>query len=236
MVRWLARPLGLPPSARPPDRLGSKSLLGLCHLKLRRLCLRPLSLFSESVRVVARRHVGLVLDALDLQVGSYLLEILLVSVLLLEVAERVGLGGSVERAGLHLLLGAFLKRVPLLLEFVDQLLVNGFERVRGGADVLNHLGAAVGYAVAEGAQTPLYVGLHLDRNLDLVFVDVAVVEPESEFEQAVVGASIFLDRVDRMRKLKPTLVAPAEQPRTGEGIVHARDDTIARLQMVLGLF
>lgn len=126
MVRWLASPLSLRAGTSAADCLWSKSFFVLCHLELRSgLSLRLLTLLRESVRVVARRQVVvLVLDSLNLQAGCYLLVKELVFVLLLKVSERIGLAYPVGCALLHLLLRALLQRVPLLLEFVNKFFVH----------------------------------------------------------------------------------------------------------------
>jgi hypothetical protein len=221
VVRWLADPFGLSTSAGPAYCLGAQRFFVLCHLELRvHLCL--LAFLRESVCVIARRHiVGLVLDPLHFEVGSHLLIIQLILVLLLEVPKRVWLGSSFLRTRLHLLLGAFFQRVPLLLKLVNELFVHGFQGIRRRTDVLDHFWTAIGDAIAQRAQTALDVGLYLDRDLNFVFIDVAVIKTEAKFEQTIVRASIFLHWINRVRELEPTLVASGKQPRTCKSIVHA---------------
>ena len=125
MVRGLAGPLSLGAGTCAANSFGSKSFFVLCHLELRSgLSLRLIALLlREFVSFVARRHVvGLVLNPLNFKAGCYLLIKELVFVLLLEMSEWVGLPYPVVL--LHLLLRTLLKRVPLLLEFINQLFIH----------------------------------------------------------------------------------------------------------------
>jgi len=123
VVRGLAGPLSLGAGTCAANSFGSKSFFVLCHLELRSgLSLRLIALLREFVCFVARRHVvGLVLDPLNFQAGCYLLIKELVFVLLLEMSERVRLPYPVVL--LHLLLRTLLQRVPLLLEFINELFI-----------------------------------------------------------------------------------------------------------------
>jgi len=124
MVWGLAGPLSLGASTCAANSFRSKSFFVLCHLKLRSgLSLRFIALLREFVTFVARRHVvGLILDPLNFEAGCYLLIKELFFFLLLEISEWIGLAYCVVL--LHLLLSTLLKRVPLLLEFINQLFIH----------------------------------------------------------------------------------------------------------------
>lgn len=90
-------------------------------------------------------------------------------------------------------------------------------------EVLENFWTSVGYAVAQGSQTPLNQSLNFHRHLDFIFVNFTAVHPKSKFKNAIIR-SILLEwhRINRMCELKPALVSTTKQPRTCKCVVKPR--------------